>query len=180
MEPPSTVRVIEEMGGITISVPLRASGLARHLLEKLSHAGLVLLLLTFMLARVVDIARSQNVAVIVAVALAGIGLLGFWLRNYLSDGKRESIRLTPQRIIFSDGDVLLEEVGRMRLSVDRGSLILQTPAGPRATLRGLNYAELVWLRATFQEHIARRQATTGPAQAQSGEVPQALQALRER
>lgn len=176
-EAPSTIRITEDIGGITVTVPRRPSALARHLIDKIAQAALLVLAVAFILARFAD--GVVAAALIVVIVAAGWG--GKIYRDRLVAGKRQQLWLTPQRIRFPEGDVLLETVSALRIDVDRGRLMLHTDDQKVSAVLGeLEYAELLWLRGFLQAHIDQRRADLGEALAQPAAVPEALQSLRER
>ena len=137
----------------------------------------MVLFVAFVLARFAD----GVLAVVFIVLIVAAGLGGKRYRDRFVAGKRQLLRVTPQRVIFPEGDVILEDVKDLRLDLDRGRLMLHTADGQVLGVLGeLDYAELLWLRDFLRQHIAQRRDKLGEAMTQPAAVPDALQALRER
>ena len=177
---PKTFHVTEEMGGITVSLPRRGSALARHLVEKLGHIALAMILLGLWGARIGLFFSIERIGVAVLMVLLFAAWAAYHYRIALDGGRKQKLHVTPQRIVFPDKAVLLESVEALRLDLDRGRLSLHTPEGVVPVLGELDYAELVWLRGFIEHHISARRATLGISTALPNEVPAELQALRER
>ena len=175
-EAPRTIRVIEDLGGITVVVPRRPSAFARFLVDKTGQAGVMVLVVAFILSRSVD----GVLAIVFVVLILAFGWVGKQLRDRFVAGAHQQLRVTPQRVLFPEGDVLLEAVRTLRLDLDRGRLMLHTTDEQvLPVLGGLDYAELIWLRDFLQQHITQRCDRLGDAMAEPAVVPAALQAMRE-